>query len=300
MTRHPRRTATLVVLGLLLLLVPDAGRSASPLALVRLENAKAVDFSDDVVWLLALGSDARPGTAVLQGNADAIELVGVDLETGDAVAIGIPRDSWVEVPGDGMGRINVGLKEGGPEVMAAMVEDLTGIAPTYVAVSGFEGFAAMVDDVGGLTVRSERGLRRPPSGHHRRAGPQRHGRGDRHRLRPRALRAGRLGLRPDGEPPEPPAGRARPAPERRGRRGLHRGRSHLGGRPPRHQPHAHRGLPARSGPHRGGAEPGDDLRRRRHAGRALRRQRRPRRPGAGEQLGADAADDATLEGGCRG
>lgn len=161
MTRRPRRTATLVVLGLLLLLVPDARRSEAPLALVRLESARAVDFSDDVVWLLALGSDARPGTPVLQGNADAIELVGMDLETGDAAAIGIPRDSLVEVPGGELGRINTGMRTGGPEVMAAMVEDLTGIAPTYVAVSGLEGFAAMVDDVGGLTVRSPVGFDDP-------------------------------------------------------------------------------------------------------------------------------------------
>ena len=75
-------------------------------------DRQGVDFSDGVVWILALGSDARPGQDVLEGNTDAIQLVGLDLASGRAAGLGIPRDSWLEIPGDGLDRINQAMSHG--------------------------------------------------------------------------------------------------------------------------------------------------------------------------------------------
>ena len=69
--------------------------------LVKVDTAEAVAHPDhprDVLWVLALGSDARPGEDPLRTRADAIQLVGVDLGTGAGAVIGIPRDSWVADP----------------------------------------------------------------------------------------------------------------------------------------------------------------------------------------------------------
>lgn len=151
-----RRVAALVALLLGLLLVPGPARHPATVSLVRLETASAVDLGEGVVWILAIGSDADPGEDLMSGRADAIQLVGIDVDQRRAVAIGVPRDSFLEVPGTGeRDRINSGLtEEDGAELVARMVEELTGIAPQYVVTSGPELFADMVDAIGGLTVRS--------------------------------------------------------------------------------------------------------------------------------------------------
>lgn len=151
------RLARWVLLAALVaLVVPGATVRPASISLTRVERASAVDFSDDVVWILALGSDAKGSTPVNKGNTDAIELIGVDVDKGVATAIGIPRDSYVELPdGTGLDRINAALREGGPTMAAEAVEDLVGIAPDLVLVTAMDGFLAMTEAVGGVDVRSE-------------------------------------------------------------------------------------------------------------------------------------------------
>ena len=155
--RALRRLARCAVLvTLLALVVPGATVRPASITLTRVEGASAVDFRDeDVVWILVLGSDAKGSTPVDEGNTDAIELLGLDVDNGAAAGIGIPRDSWVELP-DGFARINEALAEDGPELAAQAVEDLVGIAPDLVLVTAMDGFLAVTDAVGGVTVQSEK------------------------------------------------------------------------------------------------------------------------------------------------
>ena len=43
------------------LLVPDSAVKSTEVELVKVDRADGVDLSPDVVWILAVGSDARPG-----------------------------------------------------------------------------------------------------------------------------------------------------------------------------------------------------------------------------------------------
>jgi LCP family protein required for cell wall assembly len=151
-----RRPVLAVWLGALGLLVP--GPASTPAAvLVKVDTAEAVAHPDhprDVLWVLALGSDARPGEDPLRTRADAIQLVGVDLGTGRGAVIGIPRDSWVSIPGAGHDRINAGLTRGGPQLMARTVSALVGIRPDYVLTTTFGGLKGLVRTLGGVTVDS--------------------------------------------------------------------------------------------------------------------------------------------------
>ena len=128
-----------LLLGLAALVIPDAGVHTTSISLTRVQTAKSVDFADGVVWILALGSDARPGTDLEDGRTDAIQLIGLDLESGRAAGLGIPRDSLLPIPGDGLDRINTAMSEGGTDLTAEMVAELTGIQPDYVFLAGFEG-----------------------------------------------------------------------------------------------------------------------------------------------------------------
>lgn len=154
--RRAMRGVSVLLVGLLLLMVPDSGPGSSTLRLVRVESARAVDF-DEVVWVLAVGSDSRTDD-VADGNTDAIELIGVDLQSGAAVALGIPRDLWVDLDGFGYDRINAAYSEsGGPGLLVDEVEQLLQIRAQYVLTVGFLDFSRLVDSVGGLVVRTTEG-----------------------------------------------------------------------------------------------------------------------------------------------
>lgn len=150
------RTLRLLVLGVVLAvcatLAPSSSVKPADLALVKVKRATAVDVSPDVVWIMAVGSDARPGEDMTRTRGDALQLIGMDTETGAAAAIGVPRDSWVDIPGVGNDKINAALYYGGPQLLAQTVGDLIGIEPDYVFVTRFEKFKNMVNGIGGIDV----------------------------------------------------------------------------------------------------------------------------------------------------
>ena len=157
--RGLRRVRRLVPLGLVLamtaVVVPPATVREAPMSLVKVQRAENVDHRPHVVWVLMLGSDARPGQPVLRSRADAIQLVGINTKSGAGVTIGIPRDSYVPVPGYGRQKINSSLLFGGPQLMARAVGDMVGIRPDYVFTTSFWGFSTMVKAIGGITVDSK-------------------------------------------------------------------------------------------------------------------------------------------------
>ena len=150
--RHLARLLALVALTAIAL--PSSSVAPVTISLTETRSAKGVDFGDGIVWILVLGSDVAPGTDVREGDTDAIQLVGMNFETGAATALGFLRDFYVDLPGHEPGRINSALRLGGPELAASVVETLVGIGPDYVLVTGSEGFLSMVGAAEGVTVTS--------------------------------------------------------------------------------------------------------------------------------------------------
>ena len=164
MTRFSRslRAVTLAaVLTVAALVVPDSAVEPTGVELVRVKRAGGVSVGPDVVWILAVGSDARPGQDMLRARGDALQLIGINTRTDSATAIGVPRDSWVSIPGHGMNKINAALYFGGAQGMAGAMRNLVGITPDYVVVSRFPFFEDMIDDIGGITVDNPRRFRDP-------------------------------------------------------------------------------------------------------------------------------------------
>ena len=157
MTRDRLRPAlrvlvTTLVLAVAAVVVPDSAVKSTEVELVKVQRSHAVDMSPDVIWILAVGSDARPGQDMLHTRGDALQLIGVNTKTGAASAIGIPRDSWVSIPGHGNDKINSALFFGGPQGLGEAVGNLVGIRPDYVFVTRFKFFQAMVGSIGGIEV----------------------------------------------------------------------------------------------------------------------------------------------------
>lgn len=164
-TRRIVRSVRLGVLALVLaavaFAVPNSSVQPTDVELVRIKRADGVSVGPDVIWILAVGSDARPGDDMLHSRGDALQLVGINTKTDSATAIGVPRDSWVAIPGHGMQKINTGLYFGGPKGMASAMANLTGIKADYVMVTRFPFFEDMIDDIGGIEVRNPRAFRDP-------------------------------------------------------------------------------------------------------------------------------------------
>jgi LCP family protein required for cell wall assembly len=119
---------------------------------------------DDLVFILVAGSDARPREDLVRTRADSIHLVAVNPATGEGTLLGLPRDSWVEIPGRGRDKINNALALGGPNLLAATVRRLTGLPVDYYVLTGFPGLTRMVDDLGGVDVMVERRMNDRVSG----------------------------------------------------------------------------------------------------------------------------------------
>lgn len=119
---------------------------------------------EDLVFILVAGSDARPREDLFATRADSIHLLAVNPATGEGTVLGLPRDSWVEIPGHGRDKINNALALGGPKLLAATVRRLTGLPVHYYVVTGFTGLARMVDDLGGVDVLVDRRMNDRNSG----------------------------------------------------------------------------------------------------------------------------------------
>ena len=117
-----------------------------------------------VITILAVGSDARPGQNPLSSRADSLHVIFLQPRKGQAVIVGIPRDSWVSIPGHGTNKINSAMSSGGPARLVQTIEQNFGARIDYWAVTSFWGIARMVDEIGGLQVRVPFEMHDPYSG----------------------------------------------------------------------------------------------------------------------------------------
>jgi LCP family protein required for cell wall assembly len=129
--------------------------------------------SGDLLFVLVIGSDARPGQAVAGTRADSLHVIGVNPSTGEAGVVGIPRDSYVPIPGVGTRKINESLFYGGPQLTVATVERLTGIRIDAFVLAAFEEFRQLVTTVGGVEVDIPYAMSDAASGAHFQPGPTR-------------------------------------------------------------------------------------------------------------------------------
>lgn len=85
-------------------------------------------------------------------RSDVIMLANLSPDRTAATVVSIPRDSWVQVPGHGMAKVNAAYSFGGPTLMVRTVELLTGLRIDHFAAIDFAGFEALTDAVGGIDV----------------------------------------------------------------------------------------------------------------------------------------------------
>lgn len=116
-------------------------------------------------WLIA-GSDSRQGLTAAQehqystgnldatgpGRSDTIMILHIPADGGRPVLISVPRDSYVNIPGYGMNKINAAFSYGGPALLAKTIQSNTGLYINHFMDIGFGGFVNVVNAVGGVQM----------------------------------------------------------------------------------------------------------------------------------------------------
>ena len=109
--------------------------------------------------ILVLGSDARqagthePGAQVGgPSRSDTILLMRVG--AGHSSRLSIPRDTFVDIPGHGRGKINSAYAIGGAELATRTVEQYLGIQVNHLVDVDFKNFPNLIDALGGINIRT--------------------------------------------------------------------------------------------------------------------------------------------------
>lgn len=134
---------------------------------VKVDTAPAPE-SNEAVNILLMGTDSRVG----KGNtgygldagrggerSDTTILLHIPADRSRALAVSIPRDTWVEQPDcatDGQigifDKFNNAFDKGGASCTTELVQEMTGVPIHHVAVVDFGGFKRVVDALGGVEV----------------------------------------------------------------------------------------------------------------------------------------------------
>src|SRR5690625_4707443 len=102
--------------------------------------------------VLLLGVDSRDGDG---GRSDTMILLSLNPQTDSMLMFSIPRDTYVNIPGRGMDKINHAYAFGDVELSVQTVEETFDIPVHYYARVNMEGFKQGVDALGGITIQND-------------------------------------------------------------------------------------------------------------------------------------------------
>ncbi|MCU1616021.1 MAG: LytR family transcriptional regulator [Frankiales bacterium] len=143
--------------------------------------------------ILLVGDDSRPANAspeVLAQlstqqdggsvNTDTIMLLHIPAGGGQATVISFPRDSWVDIPGFGKGKINSAFADGasggggdtgGMKLLIQVVQNMTGLSVDHFVKVSLLGFYDIANALGPIQVCLNQAMNDPYSGVNLPAGP---------------------------------------------------------------------------------------------------------------------------------
>jgi LCP family protein required for cell wall assembly len=154
--------AVLLVVGLGAIAPAGPSAAATALEVTKVDAGRFEPVAGKPVFVLVMGQDARPGDT--QSHGDALHLIGINPAAGKATILNIPRDTWTDIPGRGIDKINAGNFYGGPALEAKAVSELVGVDIPIVLSTGFQGLSDMVDELGGVNVNVPVAMNDPLSG----------------------------------------------------------------------------------------------------------------------------------------
>lgn len=113
-------------------------------------DAPASEQTSQAFYMVVLGSDARQGDA--ESRSDVTMLCRIDPDAGLVDLVSIPRDTMVEIPGQGTQKINAAYSFGGAAGAVQAVSEFAGVDISHYAEVHFEELETVVDSLGGIWV----------------------------------------------------------------------------------------------------------------------------------------------------
>ena len=182
-----RRRALLAVCGAMSVLVLVVSGGAWALtgyindAIKRVDAGTTDSGTTGPLNILVAGVDPRTGLThheevvlhvgnEVTSNSDTLMLVHVSADRSRVTVVSIPRDSWVNIPGYGMSKINAAYGYGGARLMVQTVEQATGLTVNDYVEVDFLGFVKVIDALGGVNICLPQALNDAYSGLHLSAG----------------------------------------------------------------------------------------------------------------------------------
>jgi LCP family protein required for cell wall assembly len=112
--------------------------------------------------ILVLGSDARAkgtkeagATTVGSGPSRSDSILLMRVGGGKNATLSILRDTLVDIPGHGRGKVNAAYAYGGPGLAVQTLEQYLGIQINHLVEVNFENFPALIDALGGITYTGD-------------------------------------------------------------------------------------------------------------------------------------------------
>lgn len=118
----------------------------------RIEERNNTVRNRQTLNFLLLGVDERAGD---RGRSDTMIFLSVNPNTESILMLSIPRDSYVEIPGRGMDKINHTYAFGGSSLAVETVENVLDVPIHFYLRVNMEGFESGIDALGGITVHNE-------------------------------------------------------------------------------------------------------------------------------------------------
>ncbi len=131
----------------------DAANARLPVSAKHALKHQGGLLFDHSTTILLLGTDHADIAARQSSHrSDSIMLLRTDPGHDRLYYLSIPRDLFVEIPGQGQNRINAAYQLGGAALTIATVENLTSLQINHIAIVDFNQFKKVIDEIGGITV----------------------------------------------------------------------------------------------------------------------------------------------------
>jgi LCP family protein required for cell wall assembly len=140
---------------------------------VQAEQLKGEGDGRINILLLGMGGGTYPGGDL----TDTIMIASIDPKHNDMAMLSVPRDLYVDIPGNGYSKVNAAFHYGesmkqsgmqvdgkdvdGPELTKMTISEIVDLPIHYYIAMDFQGFTKLVDKLGGLDIYNDKKIYDP-------------------------------------------------------------------------------------------------------------------------------------------
>lgn len=124
----------------------------NPFALLSAFQRAPLKNENGRVNVLVAGNSADDTGHNGASLTDSIMILSIDTKKKNALMLSVPRDMWVEIPGEGHSKINAAYTYDGMDTLKEVIETNLDVPIHYTALVNYGAFKDAVDAVGGINI----------------------------------------------------------------------------------------------------------------------------------------------------